>query len=291
MYLFSVMHIFLFSHFAFRILLCAMCCACVRVVWSYVVFACCLIVRCDFLYMFSVFCYIFVLAFSIFYFCFLLFVSVFGFCFFCIQVCACALLDRALWFSLYVFCFLLLFFCPCIKHFVFLFSTICFCFWILLFCIQHLAFLLLCCTWSVRVTFTCVVLACSRVLWVRCVFFFLFYVFLFSTICFLFLHLVFAFSIFVFCIVVFNATLVVCCECAERFCARLRFVYILFFDFIVLICFCFLLCVLCVVRACVLLDRALCLRVVSALWFSLYIFCFHLFFGPCIQHFDCFEKS
>ena len=268
-----------------------MCCACVRVVWSYVVFACCLIVRCDFLYMFSVFCYIFVLAFSIFYFCFLLFVSVFGFCFFCIQVCACALLDRALWFSLYVFCFLLLFFCPCIKHFVFLFSTICFCFWILLFCIQHLAFLLLCCTWSVRVTFTCVVLACSRVLWVRCVFFFLFYVFLFSTICFLFLHLVFAFSIFVFCIVVFNATLVVCCECAERFCARLRFVYILFFDFIVLICFCFLLCVLCVVRACVLLDRALCLRVVSALWFSLYIFCFHLFFGPCIQHFDCFEKS
>ena len=134
--------------------------------------------------------------------------------------CVCVLLDRALWFSLYVFCFLL-FFCPCIQHFVFLFSTICFCFCILLFCIQHLAFLLLCCTWSVRVTFTCVVLACSWVLWVRCVFLLLFYFFLFSTICFLFLHSVFAFCIFVFCIVVFIATLFVCCECAVRCCARL----------------------------------------------------------------------
>ena len=170
LYLFSVMHIpicfcFRILHFCIR----AMRCACVRVTWSCVVFACCLIVRCDFLY---------------------------------------------------VFCFLL-FFCPCIQHFVFLFSSICFCFCILLFCIRHLAFLLLSCTWPVRVTFTCVVLRVPG--YCECVVFssYYFIFFCFLLIVFLFLHSVFAFCIFVFCIVVLIATLVMCCECAERCSARL----------------------------------------------------------------------
>ena len=118
------------------------------------------------------------------------------------------------------FCFLL-FFCPCIQHFVFLFSSICFCFCILLFCIRHLAFLLLCCTWPVRVTFTCVVLRVPG--YCECVVFSYYYFifFCFLLIVFLFLHSVFAFCIFVFCIVVLIATLVMCCECAERCSARL----------------------------------------------------------------------
>ena len=54
------------------------------------------------------------------------------------------------------------------------------------------------------------------------------YYFIFSVFYYLFLFLhsvlafcIFVFCIFVFCIVVFIATLVVCCECAERCCARL----------------------------------------------------------------------
>ena len=101
--------------------------------------------------------------------------------------------------------------------------------------------------------------------------------FLFSAICFCsciqYLHFVFLYFALLYllprwlCVV--SVLSVVARDCV--------FVYILFFDFIVLICFCFLLCifvlvfafcifvhVLCVVRACVLLDRALCLRVVSA---------------------------
>jgi len=139
--------------FCFRILhfcICVMRCACVRVAWSCVVFTCCLIVRCDFLYVFSVFCYFFVLAFSILYFCFLLFVSVFAFCFFafrCVRArclimrCVCVLLDLALWFSLYVFCFLL-FFCPCISilYFCFLLFVSDFAFCFFAFSILHFCF-------------------------------------------------------------------------------------------------------------------------------------------------------
>ena len=116
--------LFLFLHsafFAFR---------CVR--------ARCLIVHCDFLYMFFVFCYyFFVLALSILYFCFLLFVSVFGFCFFafsilhfcfyvvrgpcasllrvlCLRVpgcCECVVFSSSYFMF---FCFLLFVFCSCI---------------------------------------------------------------------------------------------------------------------------------------------------------------------------------
>ena len=241
MYLFSVMHIFLFSHFAFRILLCAMCCACVRVVWSYVVFACCLIVRCDFLYMFSVFCYIFVLAFSIFYFCFLLFVSVFGFCFFCIQVCACALLDRALWFSLYVFSFLLFFF--------FVYAL----------CVVH----------------ACVLLdraLCLRVAWSCVVIFFI--CFLFSAI-FLSLHSAFFISVF-YSLFLFLDSAFFAFRCVRARCLIVHcdFLY-MFFVF----CYYFFVLALSILYFCFLLFVSVFGFCFFA--FSILHFCFYVVRGPC----------
>ena len=76
---------------------------------------------------------------------------------------------------------------------------------------------------------------------------------------------------------VFKAlALVVCCECVVfccvRLCLCLNFIFILLYLFVSVFCyaylflfshfaFCIFVYVLCVVHACVLLDRALCLRV------------------------------
>ena len=105
-------------------------------------FACCLIVRCDFLYMFSVFCYFSVLAFSILYFCFLLFVSVFAFCFFafrCVRA-RCLIVHCDFLYMFFVFCYYFFVLALSILYFCFLLFVSVFGFCFFAFSILHFCF-------------------------------------------------------------------------------------------------------------------------------------------------------
>ena len=222
--------------FCFRILhfcICVMRCACVRVAWSCVVFACCLIVRCDFFICFlfsaiflslhSAFCI------SVFYYLLLFLHSAFLHSRVCVRVAwSCVVFA----YCLIMRCdFLYMFSVSC--YFLSLHSAFCISVFYYLCLFLHSAFLhSASCIFAfmlyvVRARHFYVCCACVFLGVVGALCFLLIILFsLFSTICFCsciqYLHFVFLyFCIFVFCIVVFIATLVVCCECAERCCVRL----------------------------------------------------------------------